>query len=492
MDTSSMAPRASFRLASLASLALALPAALAAAPARADGAATATVPVNPVGPPQSLTNPTAAEPSKGWLFDLRPVGSDVGKTLADHGVYLIGRYLGQGFGEVSGGRTKGSLYEGFATGGVDLDMARIAGIPGATVHAILSDLQGPSWVGYSGSFFANNRVSSFPDGLRVNEFSWDQELFNRRVRILAGRLTPATDFDVSQTYCQFMTVICASPSSFGFDKGAPSYLDSAWGAVLLVKPTAPTYIKTAIYEDEPILSLSNHLGFPGSDWGLNRDNGATIPLEAGYQTTLRTSRYPSRFDAGVFYDTGFYSDPLYNTKGGSLVLNGGTARQDHERSGVYVQAQQTIYRPDFRNDRGLTLFGGGNWESSGDPLVDRAFFAGIWWKGPFAARPNDVFGIDAIVIGLNHRLVERVDQLITKTHGEGAISSNEGSFEANYAFNVAPGINIEPFAQYVSHPDQYTIPNPTGALKHSLFAGVSLLINAADALGLPHLTRTSY
>jgi hypothetical protein len=60
---------------------------------------------------------------------------------------------------------------------------------------------------------------------------------------------------------------------------------------------------------------------------------------------------------------------------------------DDGLSQFYVQAQQMIYRPD-KSDRGLTVFTGANWATSGQPNFERMFFAGAYYKGLFAQRPG--------------------------------------------------------------------------------------------------------
>jgi porin len=108
-----------------------------------------------------------------------------------------------------------------------------------------------------------------------------------------------------------------------------------------------------------IRATTNHDGFPGPDWGLNYADGATLPVQSGYRTTLQNDQYPSAFSVGGFYNTGRYADPLLNATGQNRILFGGTRRTDIGASEVYVQAQQMVYRADA-SDRGLTVFGGAN------------------------------------------------------------------------------------------------------------------------------------
>ncbi|MDB5404405.1 MAG: hypothetical protein JWQ55_6423, partial [Rhodopila sp.] len=79
----------------------------------------------PLEPPEALP-PSGTQ--GGYLFNLRPLGVDFGRALADDGIYLVARDLSEVLGNVSGGRKQGGSFEGYITLGFDLDMERIAGI----------------------------------------------------------------------------------------------------------------------------------------------------------------------------------------------------------------------------------------------------------------------------------------------------------------------------------------------------------------------------
>ena len=79
----------------------------------------------PLEPPEALPDSGTAG---GYFFNLRSVGADFGRSLADRGVYLVERNLIEPLGNVSGGVRQGGFFEGLTLAGVDLDMARIAGI----------------------------------------------------------------------------------------------------------------------------------------------------------------------------------------------------------------------------------------------------------------------------------------------------------------------------------------------------------------------------
>jgi len=316
-------------------------------PALAQGQSGTNLPslLIPLEPPESLP---ASGTEGGYFFNLRPLGADFGSTLANYGIYLEARDLSEVLSNVSGGAERGTFYEAYSEAGFDLDMNRIAGIPGGSVRFMVDDLRGQPFASYSGSAYANNRIFA-GDGpaFRLQEWSYVQSLLNNQVNVRLGRLPAYTQFDGSELYCTFITSLCRTPAGYTFNRGYPPYNASTWAAVTQIRIGGPFYTNVGTYQDEPIMATTNHGGFPGPDWGFNYANGATIPVQFGYRTTLQDDPYPRAFAVGGFYDTGSYADPLLNSAGQNFVVFGGTPRVDVGASEIYVQAQQMVYRPDM-------------------------------------------------------------------------------------------------------------------------------------------------
>ena len=439
-------------------------------------------------PPEPPPSPPPADGTGGYAFNLRPLGAEYGRMLADHGVYLVAKDLAEPLGNVSGGIKRGASFEGLTNLGLDLDAARILGIPGGAIHFLVSDIQGRSFASYSGSSYLNNRIYA-GNGIafRLNELSYDQSLFNQRVNLRIGRVPAYTQFDGSELYCTFLTSLCRTPAAYTFDRGYPPYNAASYAAVAQVRLAGPLYANVGVFENEPVLSTQSHSGFPGRDWGLNYASGATIPAQLGYRTTTQDDRYPRAFAVGGFYNTGRYADPLLNAAGRNRTQFGGLSRTDTGASQVYVQAQQMVYRPDA-SDRGLTLFGGGNWTASGQPDVQRMIFGGAYYKGLLPGRVNDTAGLAVSLLGVNPGITERIDTVLAKSTG-GQASRSEISYEAYYGIAVAPGLTVKPFLQFISHPDQASSARPSGNNTHALFVGALFELDAAYLFGLPAMGR---
>jgi porin len=443
-----------------------------------------------------LTRPTHTTPlsypdtlegarEQGYLFNLRPYGLKLGQDLASYGIYLNGRTLQQMVDLTNGGLKRGVSYEGFNLFGIDLDMNRIAGIKGGSFHFLFNDLAGLPPQQYSGSFLLYNRAWAYSGAPRLNEFSYEQSFFDQRLDIRVGRLPVGTEFDFSSIYCSFIWGMCATPTAYATARGYPAYLVSSTAGVAKLDLTHNFYFNAGIYEDEPWLSQVQHLGFPGEDWSPDKIRGATVPLQFGYKTTFENDNYPRSFDIGGLVDTGDYNDPLLNSSGVNRAVYGGSPLLDHGKSEIWLQAEQTVFRPDFSNYRALLVFAGANFQTSGYTTVNNEVFAGVSFHGPFAVRPNDSvnFMVNAITLGSSYLTYADTSLALRGYHDP--LGGTETSAEINYDFALAPGTVLKPSFAYFWNPDQSNLSVPTPGDRHAIWVGLAFSALLNDALGLP-------
>lgn len=441
----------------------------------------------PSTPPSSQS--LAPQP---YLFSLHNrTARDAGQWMERHGVYLTGWNVSQLGVVPSGGTNTGSFFNNNAGIGTDLDLKKILGIPGAQFHFFALDTAGEAHAGeFTGSTWAYLSWLGAHDGFQVREFSWDQALFHNKVYVLAGRGNPkGGEFEGSELYCLFSAVLCSAPAALTVNGALPSTTISTWEFRVLVKPTAHTYIKGGIWEVEPSLKANNHNAWPGPDWGFDRAKGEYFPVEGGYRTNFSNDLYPRAYDVGFTYDTSVYNDPLYNTRGLSHVMYGGAAQPRRGRTQLYVQAQQMVWKPREKGTRGLTLFGAANFQLSGDPPVKRGFVGGLVDWGLFASRPRDYLGIAVQAFQWNDRLIQAMNDTYHKQGSHQKWAHYETMLEMDYGFNIAPGIIVAPYFEYIWHPDLLGYATLPSHVDFALQTGMSLLMQFAPALDLPALHR---
>ncbi|MGC8524241.1 MAG: carbohydrate porin [Acidibrevibacterium sp.] len=442
---------------------------------------------------QSATAPAAASDTawqSGYLFDFSTFGSSsgVGQAMANAGIYLNGGETGILAGNVSGGAKQGSVFDNDFELEVDLDMARIAGIPGAAMHIVVDDRVGGYYGGFSGSNTLTPQTFGPNEVLQFQEFDWDQSLFNDHVLLLIGRQSPVFDFNSLPVACNFVfTNACTNFTAFFVNDSAAIAPASTWGARISIHPTSETYLRAGIYEDDPYAyTQASNLT---NNWGFGHASGSFVPVELGYKTDFPTDSYPRVYAIGGFYDDSPYPDPLFNGAGLPLPIYGGTARQDQGRESLYAMFQQMIWRPDLSETRrGLTVFGGTMFGSN-QSEIRQYYQAGLSDQGPFASHPHDSVNFLVMYQVFNQRLVE--DQTLLANLGgyPGRTNKGETDFELNYLWQVGAGVSIQPFVEYIINPDQigFAVPNPR--LANSTTLGMQFAIALPDSLGLPVFVR---
>ncbi len=446
--------------------------------------------------PDSGSNPQAAAPAgdtawqSGYLFDFSTLGpaSGIGQAMADSGVYFNGGETGILAGNVAGGAKQGAVFDNDFLLEVDLDMNRILGIPGAAMHIAVDDRVG----GYYGKFSGSNTLTPQTFGpnevLQFQELDWDQSLFDNHVLLLVGRQSPVQDFNSLPIACNFVfTNACSNFTSFFFNDSAAIAPASTWGARISLHPTLETYLRAGVYEDDPYAySQASNLG---NNWGLGHATGAFVPVELGYKSDFSTDPYPRSYAVGGFYDNSPYPDPLFNNAGLPLPLYGGTALNDQGRTSVYAMFQQMIWRPDLSETRrGLTLFGGAMFGSN-QSEIRQYYQAGLSDQGPFASHPHDSINFLAMYQVFNQRLVESQTLLANQGGYTGTMNKGETDFELNYLWQIGAGVSVQPFVEYIIHPDQIGFATPNPRLPSSTTLGMQVAIALPDSLGLPVFVR---
>lgn len=445
-------------------------------------------------PAARAQSPASSGPT-GFLFDQGAPLAPVGQTLADYGVYVKGFFTDILYGVPSGGLQNTTVLYNEAFYGLDIDLNKAVGIPGAVFHVSLDSRWGGldqgvnNLTGFSEGFLAG----SGPDNnTRLTEFSYDQHLFNDKLRFVFGRTQLASYFATSDLYCQFISSICSNmvPLNWSSNSNAPFFPIATWAGELAVYPTPDTYVRVGASLSDP--TQYPHAGMPwDGGWGVRGPSGVYTPIEIGYVTHPGETHYPGHYDVGFYHDSSQFADPQYNTTGGKLALVGGTPLMHDGQSGFYFQAQQTLWKPDPAGSRDVWGFVGGMFAASPYSFVQSYWEAGLVAHGPFGFRPNDNAGILYTHYTFNGRQTGSVNDRFTAEGIAANVSNDSDLVEINYGFAIAPGISFKPFVDLTFHPDQniFDIPNPRQGVNFALGTGGQLFILLNPALGLPSFFR---
>jgi porin len=431
---------------------------------------------------------------EGDFFTLGDPLKPLGDALADKGIYFKGFWADTLYANVSGGAQRSNAVYNEAYFGADFDLAKIAGLQGSVLHVSIDSRFGgfPQGVNNFSGSAAGYLTGAGPDTqARLTEFSFDQHLFDDKIRFVVGRTTLANYFATSELYCQFQVGTCSNigPFTWSADSNTPFWPIADWAGEIGYFPTPETYIRVGASESDPVQYTQG--GFPwNGGWSTAHATGVFIPVEAGYQEDPKTSRYAGKYDIGFTYDSTDFSDPRYNTRGQYLAFSGGAPMSDGSASTVYLQAQKVIWRPDASKPQGLSVFASAQFATSGKPLVQSFYQFGAVLHGTFPGRPNDIAGIDFQQNLFNRRAIGFVDDEIAAEGMHGHVSDDEEILEVNYSVQLAPGIQLKPYTAYTFHPDQdlYDVaPNPNNT--YAWAVGVQFSVQFNQAFGLQSYYR---
>lgn len=382
---------------------------------------------------------------------------DFGRTLQQNGIYLYGLDVNHVAGLVGGGLQHGSVFNGELLGGVTFDLQTMAGLQGSSFHVNIDERYGPGITPYAGMLYGLEANVGPQPTFRLSGLYWEQTFANNQVNVLVGRTQPGFDFDVSDFGCEFVNgTSCSQPNAWLYDDNVIPYPASTWGTRINVNFAHHIYARVGAYQEQPYQLVSGQHGFT---FGTEDSDGVAIPFEVGYQTTLFNADYPSKYTVGGLYDTGSYTDPHYAPP---ATKNG--------RSAFYMVLEQTVWRPYPHSPQYLSLFGGVYVGTGGFQVFRHEIYAGLYARGPFQFRPYDSLGFQAGYVTL--------DKL------SGSNYATESVLEAFYGINIASGVTMKPYMQYVIHPDGIGYESEQHP-SNAVVLGFQVNIDLNTGLGLP-------
>ncbi len=336
-----------------------------------------------------------------------------------------------------------------------LDLQTILGIPGASFHVTFDERNGyalNSIVGTQGPLQSNSGPTR---ATRLSELFWQQAFFEDRIDVRVGRMNPTLDFATSDFACQFVSsILCAQPGSWYFSNSNQSYPVSTWGGFINVVPAPNFYVRAGIYDDDPSQANANQNGF---NWNVSGSTGVFAPVELGYQTDFTNALLPSHYSVGFYEDAASYTAPVAISRTG--------------RSAEWFLAEQTVWRPDQNTNQSLTLFGGGIIYNGGAPYWSQ-YYGGLLDRAPFgSARPRDTIALVASYYANNQN--ERPNK------------ATQWIYELDYGFSLIPGVTLQPYTQYVQHPNNFLAPIGSKQPDNAWVVGVQVAVDFAAMFSFP-------
>ncbi len=383
----------------------------------------------------------------------------------DYGISFRGALINETAGNPSGGVRQATTNVGQGQIGADLDLMKIVGLPGASVHLTEYHDYGTSLslVGIGNGVrvqeIYKNPYNIFHFGL----FTYEQKLWDDRIDIDVGRTATSKYFAHLDLACTFMSgTNCGIPALANSEAGFSLLPSATWGGKVSYQITPELYVMAGAFEVNSSVQPTS-----GFDWRTDKATGVTTPIEAGYGTNFKTSAYPFDIKGGFYYSNGGHSNPYFNTTGSSLGTFNGTATNIPVRDGIYLLGDKTVWRHDDQSLRNVTLIGGWVQPFDNTEVYTSQVFLGAVWTGPFASRKKDSIGFVANYF----RLGDLENQFLTdarrRAGSYGTNNPNIYTFELNYNYNLFSGVRLTPNLQYIIHPDNSALPRVDAPPPHN-------------------------
>jgi porin len=425
----------------------------------------------PISPAPSATPKTSAKEEKEE--EHKPADPDTGTSTLSHetlgllpnpfeqrGLKFTATYIGEAVSNPVGGLRQGAVYEGRLNLAVDLDLAKLAGWSGATVHGNIFQIHGR---GLSRDYIGNLMPVSSIEALettRLYELWLEQKLANEKVSVRAGQLAADTEFITSKYTDVFITSTFGWPAitALNLPSGGPSPPLAAVGARLKVDLSDSITFLAAIFNGDP---AGPGAGDPqtrnryGLNFRVNDPPFMISELQYAYNHEKGAKGLPGTIKVGGWYHAGLFDDQRFTLAGLSRADPNGSEQPAQLRGdfGLYSVFEQQLLRFGTETDeRGVGVFGRASISPSDRNLVDLYADGGVNVIGPFAARSKDKFGLGVAYTQISSSARDLDRDFAFFSQSNFPTRSYELLIALNYLIQVTDGWTINPTIQYIVHP----------------------------------------
>jgi porin len=329
---------------------------------------------------------------------------------------------------VLGGRRRGQAYASDFNVTLDVDLEKVAGLPGLSGQVSGDWAAGSNLSNDIGNFF---QVAQYWEGnkLRLYTLFLSQTLFEERLDLKVGRFATGDDFLTSPVSASLVNE-ALNPILFAVQANVPgvtAYPNATWGGRVIARPAEALALKAGAFYSDPFL---NPLDANGTEFAINPEAGYFVIGEAVLHThgAAGVTALPGRYRLGGYYDSNLYAwlaDP---------------SREQRGNYGFFLVGDQMVYRPGAPgSDVGLTVFGAFIYAPL-QRINTLPYFAsvGVTYRGLLPGRTRDTAAFAAYYGGFSRDLPGQTYELV---------------LEWTYAIALAPWLTVQPDVQYVINPD---------------------------------------
>lgn len=379
-------------------------------------------------------------------------------------------YIGEVFGNFSGGVKQGATFEGRLDADFDFNTEKLFGLTNGAIHAQFFQIHGR---GLSGNnvqdLFITSNIEAYPD-TKLYEVWYEHTLLDGKLFIRAGQLGADSEFFISQTATLFINSTFGWPASASdnLPSSGASYPVAAPGVRIKALPTDNLTMLVAVFDGDPAGPFN-----PGINSSLyqQRDPGGLNfrvqdpPLAIGevqyaYNQEKDAKGLPGMIKLGYLHHfeafaPAFAGSALETQPVGTAAPGYSPATPYVGNNGIYGVIDQTIYREPGTDDQGASVFLRGSYFPGDRNLIDLYLDGGVTYKGLIPKRDTDTAGVSFAYsrISPNVSAADIVD-------GSPLVRDYQAVIEATYQIAILPGFTVQPDAQYVFHPGAHGVAIP--------------------------------
>jgi porin len=399
------------------------------------------------------TTPEAREYLTGDWGGLR-------NTLDEHGVYLSLEYTGEVIGNPTGGKRRGSAFEGSLDLSLELDLEPLLGWKGGYIAASAVYPHGPAYSErYIGDLNGVTNLESY-DSLRLLELWFEQKVIlgKTTLSLRVGSQALDAEFWLNDKESLLINNTFGTPTVASGDFPIPSYALAALGArfaAVIGKPSEHAVLaQFGAYDGNPASGIlpdptpgtaaSSDFNKHGTDFALRHSEGALLIGEIGFTFNQRveeedeeeeeesddkgaddkTVEEPSKngkkilppqrglsgtYRLGVIHHTDRFADIYDATTEGMGVETGRSAsRSVKGNSAIYVTVEQELWREPGSDTEGLSFFGRAALATEKQNRYDYSWETGLHYRGLLPGRPEDQLALGFGLVHLNPRVASAV------------------------------------------------------------------------------------
>ncbi|MFD2142712.1 carbohydrate porin [Ancylobacter oerskovii] len=349
-------------------------------------------------------------------------------------------------GNPSGGIRQAAAYDGVFMPELDIDLEKLMGWHGGSVHVAGYAIQGHGLSQYDiGNLLTVTSVEA-PAGGRLGELWFQQELLGDALAVKVGRLLADQSFVISETASVFVNSTFGFPGSFATDLpgGGPAYPDAVPGVQLVARPNGDWTLQGAVFEGDP-------------DAGSLAEGGVFAIAELAYAFTPATNAggLPGTYKLGAWYNSETFDNLATASNGVSLAspLSSGVPAGETGNYAFYAVLDQSLWREPGTDGQGLSGFARATFTPLGDRNeIDWYVDFGLAYTGLLPGRDSDVIGIGFAYAHMSGSLADLARAANAASGAADPIPDYEAVLEITYQAALAPWLSVQPFFQYVIHP----------------------------------------